>query len=518
MYKKMCRLCLSTENIMFPLDESFVLNYNLLTNLKITLSDEKPQYSCIPCLDNVKCYIVFREKCIKTETILEEMVNEVKKEDEKSKQEIITKEKLEIEIEGRLEMDDKPPVYGDEDVDENMVYVIKEEIKEESDYKLDDYDVIYSDSDTYVDINNVLNKKEKVIKKHLNKKDKRNNKQVSTLNKVNTKKKKRVTEVEPDQWYCGICPKVFDSKTEMYQHIDSHKTERQCGLCKVLVNSLSQLYAHRLKHVPSAQYKCHICNKTYKSDVYLEFHYRNVHIEEDDKRLTCGICHLIFGSPKRLCYHMSGVHPKTESNYICDVCSKGFQNKTALKSHIRSHGLTKWYTCNLCDFSCKQSSGIVDHKKRKHNPQKVICKNCKKIFHNQKEYDEHKCKHIMGSLCPICGIQIKCRLNRHLLSHSDEFKYKCHRCPAKYKSRTALVAHLDRHDGNRTKQCEYCPAKFYCAAVLQKHRRIHTGEKPYVCEECNKGFTGKHNLKVHMKVHGKNLVVKRINTENDVTI
>lgn len=37
MFKKMCRLCLSTENIMFPLDESFVCDYNLLTNLHVSV-------------------------------------------------------------------------------------------------------------------------------------------------------------------------------------------------------------------------------------------------------------------------------------------------------------------------------------------------------------------------------------------------------------------------------------------------------------------------------------------------
>uniref|UniRef100_A0A2H1VU57 SFRICE_022265 n=1 Tax=Spodoptera frugiperda TaxID=7108 RepID=A0A2H1VU57_SPOFR len=534
MFKKMCRLCLSTENIMFPLDESFVCDYNLLTNLHITVSDGKPQFTCTTCLDNVKHFVAFRDKCIKAESILGEMVNEVKQEDEKGKQEVIIKEKLEIEINDTpvTEIEEKPSVYedGDDNEDEDMVYVMKEEIKEEYDYKLEDYNVTYSDSDDYVDINNVLNENDTSMKKSPNKKDKSNNKRKSTLNKVKIKKKKSeaetkkknankgATEAEPDQWYCGICPKVFDSKTEMNQHIDSHKTERQCGICKLKMNSVSQLYAHRLNHVPTVQYKCHICNKRYRSDVYLEFHYRNVHIEEDDKRLSCDTCNMFFKLPKRFCYHNStGVHSKSEPNYICDACSKGFQNKTALKSHIRSHGLTKLFTCNLCDFSCKQTSGLIDHKKRKHNPQKVICKNCNKIFLNQKEYEEHNCKHIKESLCPICGVQVKCRLNRHLLSHSDEFRFKCHRCPAKYKTKHALGAHLDRHDGNRRKQCEYCPAKFYCAATLQKHRRIHTGEKPYVCQECNKGFTGKHNLKVHMKVHGKHLIVKR-NTENDVTI
>lgn len=122
----------------------------------------------------------------KTPKLYFSFLQDVKQEDEKGKQEIVIKEKLEIEINDTLdtEIEEKPSVNedGDDDEDEDMVYVMKEEIKEEYDYKLEDYNVTYSDSDAYVDINDVLNKNDTSIKNSPNEKGKSNNKRKSTLN------------------------------------------------------------------------------------------------------------------------------------------------------------------------------------------------------------------------------------------------------------------------------------------------------------------------------------------------
>ncbi|XP_047019372.1 zinc finger protein OZF-like isoform X2 [Helicoverpa zea] len=447
-----CRVCLSTEEQnLLPLDETFINNYNLLTNLSITLLDGMPQNSCRTCLDTVKCYIEFREKSISAEETLRELVlNNVKSENKPS-----------------LEDRENSTTNGDNDDPP-----VKSEIKEEAYDSMDDF---YSE---YVEnVNDIIVKKDedeydvptKKRRKRLTatkptklRKTLAVKKQTKSIKKTKPDKKptlKETLEIEMNnEKMCGICPKKFEDKNDLKKHIDVHKNTRACVICGERVNSLSQLLAHRVTHIPQGQNKCFICDKKFKSSIYLEFHYRNLHIEEDDKKLYCNQCPQVCPSPKKFTDHMKHVHSHI-LKYFCDTCSKGFRCKSNLKSHILSHNTNKSFVCDLCGFSCKQRNGLY--------------------------------------------------LSRHMAVHSDVQKYECTRCPAKYKTKAALIAHMDRHDDNRTKQCEYCPAKFFTASVLIKHRRIHTGEKPYVCKICNKAFTGNHNLKVHMKVHGEYLVVKR---------
>ncbi|CAD0199729.1 unnamed protein product [Chrysodeixis includens] len=497
---EICRVCLTTEKDVFPIDELFVINYNMLTNLNVTLLDGLPQCSCQTCSETVKSFIEFREKSITSEATLRNVIcsEGVKEENEIN---ILKLENKLIEADA-FESGDKSLECGPT--------TIKKEIKLEEEATLDNYEIDYDeydddfikDDDDEEEIRPIILKLKSTRKK-------------SKIKKKSVKKHHLIenfTEKDTNLWYCGMCPKTFDNQTDLNTHIEVHKNCRRCELCQENLNSASQMFAHRIMHVPKKQQECHICAKKYKSCLYLEFHYRNEHIEDDDPKLSCKHCNTKYSTPKKLSGHYVQVH--SDIRFICDVCSKGFHSRANLKSHIKVHSDKKSYICDLCGFKCKQSTGLRDHKIRRHSAGKVICKNCKRPFENQFEFDKHKLSCFKKSkltLCPICGRQFNRNgsLAKHMNVHSTTPKYECKRCPAKFKTKDGLLSHLNRHDGNRTKQCEYCPAKFYTGAVLIKHRRTHTGEKPYVCKVCNKGFTANFNLKVHMKVHGEYLVVKK---------
>ena len=74
----------------------------------------------------------------------------------------------------------------------------------------------------------------------------------------------------------------------------------------------------------------------------------------------------------------------------------------------------------------------------------------------------------------------------------------CDKCPAKYVSASALVAHKQaKHTdlpSNDIYLCNYCGQSFHKEEYLAKHVTKHTGEKPYTCNECGKMFMQKATL------------------------
>ncbi|KAL0831214.1 hypothetical protein ABMA28_002070 [Loxostege sticticalis] len=471
---EICRACLVTEQSMIPLDETSVTNYNLLTNLNVSLQDGMPQNLCPNCAQAVRSFTKFREKSILSETTLREVIQVKEPKDENFK----------------------------------IGLCVKQEVKDEVDSNnFDDFD--YQDVESEFPIK----LEEDPVTKHTKAAKLKKKKNKSKHKTVTNNSKKHGTKSKTTQLFpCGICKKKFE-EVDLKSHLQMHMKYTECEICHERFGAWPSLLAHRLEHIPNKKAHCHLCNKRYVSSISLEYHYLTAHNNGQQAiALKCKICQGTYKTPKKLRDHVSTSHG--EARFFCDCCSKGFTTKSCLRIHLKSHSDHKSIVCDLCGFQCNLKQGLKAHKLRKHTPNTVTCKGCTMVFVNQESHDRHKCK-TKEVPCPDCGKMISSRvIGRHMQTHKVA-SYKCPRCPAAYKSRTALRVHVDRHDGVRRLQCEHCPAKFYSHAVLIKHRRTHTGEKPYVCYICGKGFTGGHNLKVHMKVHGIFSIVKKDSlTEN----
>ena len=74
---------------------------------------------------------------------------------------------------------------------------------------------------------------------------------------------------------------------------------------------------------------------------------------------------------------------------MCIVCDKSFLSKHNLKVHDkRFHtkpGSESTYNCDNCNFTCIEKGKLADHIPEKHEK----CKVCTKVFQNRKSLDTH---------------------------------------------------------------------------------------------------------------------------------
>lgn len=490
-----CRACLSSDvDDMINIDDKCIENYNLLTNLNISDKDGMPQDLCMECWLLIHKFVEFRDKCIASDSSLRETI------------------KSDVKIETKLEcIKDETNIIKDEPIEveiDSAQFLAC--IAEASQFNTDCSN--YSDDDIEWKKSKKIKKSKKNHSKRKLKKKQPNDKEDSEVTvkvepEINVRSEEVIIGDRDEAITCGLCPKTFDDKALLLGHLDGHKSDITCQYCFECFVDRPHILSHRLRHLPLNKANCPICWKKFRRDFYLEYHIRKIHCDDEYEGLKCKVCLKMFEKPHSLIKHVNRSH-RDPKRYDCPQCTKLFQTKQLLKSHLRVHSSEKKFVCDTCGYSCRYPGSLHAHKLRKHTVEKFQCTRCSRFFVREEKMLSHKCRTLM---CAACGKEFKQHnmYSRHLRTHTDECRYKCTRCPAKYKTREALKVHNDRHDGNRTRECEYCHAKFYSYPVLLKHKRIHTGEKPYVCKVCFKGFTGRHNLKVHMKVHGEMLVVKK---------
>lgn len=106
--------------------------------------------------------------------------------------------------------------------------------------------------------------------------------------------------------------------------------------------------------------------------------------------------------------------------------------------------------------------------------------------------------------CVTCLKTLSCQssLNRHMLTHQEEKRSKCPKCPDTFNGSQLRYLHIEsEHKEVKLFQCFMC--KYFSSFIqhLQMHMTQHSGSKPFLCVECGKQFTTKSSVKRHMRTH-----------------
>lgn len=312
-------------------------------------------------------------------------------------------------------------------------------------------------------------------------------------------------------------------------------------------------------------YQCEFCAKILKSERFLDFHIRGIHLKNFNvycemcgkgflrlsvlnkhKQLIHGTgevinklsfpcseegCDKIYARKASLINHLKTVHmicpPDGPPSYTCEVCQKVVLTRGNLQIHMRTHTGERPFKCDLCEKAYHAKRYLQWHIQTAHNKEDIVmsqCEKCGKVLKNIHSLKLHmKVVHIKShnEYCEFCGkgFSSLSGLNRHKMFTHDKGKHPANRnakvrcsvegCGRVYRGKTSLIYHQKtRHsicppNVPLSYTCEVCQKVLLAHANLVIHMRKHTGERPFKCEICERTFIAKKYLKEHYVVHTK---------------
>ncbi|XP_039623631.1 gastrula zinc finger protein xFG20-1-like [Polypterus senegalus] len=246
-------------------------------------------------------------------------------------------------------------------------------------------------------------------------------------------------------------------------------------------------------------YFCEVCGKGFDQRSYCDEH-QATHSENKPFSFTEWIRTFL---EKGL--QIPKVTPTGEKLYYCTICEKRFSERGGLRRHKRIHTGEKPYCCTECDKRFTEKGGLQRHQRIHTGEKPYCCNECGRRFTQTGPLQKHNRMHTGEKpyCCTECGkcFTDKGHLKRHKRIHTGEKPFGCTECGKRFTEKGHLDTHRRIHTGEKPFCCTVCEKRFTQNGGLQKHMRIHTGEKPYCCTECGKQFTVKGHLQRHVRVH-----------------
>lgn len=218
-----------------------------------------------------------------------------------------------------------------------------------------------------------------------------------------------------------------EKKDEYKAHVNSHYGNAGiwCEICPRRVSSEFYLENHNKYNHRRRGYKCRKCNIWYKDhESYLE-HRKEVH-GKGATSFTCEYCEKVFKTKLGHLRHIK-MHMGTLGEYPCDMCDKKYTEEYHLLRHKkRKHEIITRYLCMICG---KQFYELCELRKHEytHFPDErplISCELCGKGWANRTSYYRHKVIAHEKKLdrrfeCSICKQKFlfKTALNQHMKRH-----------------------------------------------------------------------------------------------------
>ena len=181
--------------------------------------------------------------------------------------------------------------------------------------------------------------------------------------------KKNKLLVPPPLKKCGICGLVSNTHLENIAHWSAEHPDTtimyNCDWlgCSHSSPAVTEVKKHRRKHLidENLLVKCKDCNKYYPPK-YLEQRHYLVH--QEGRNFKCEVCEKSFKTLEILKVH-ARIHGPDDERYThsCEVCGRKFTQKANLESHMRIHTGDRPFKCEFCSKSFSQKGNLDEHRR-----------------------------------------------------------------------------------------------------------------------------------------------------------
>uniref|UniRef100_UPI00358FF3F2 zinc finger protein 407 isoform X3 n=1 Tax=Myxine glutinosa TaxID=7769 RepID=UPI00358FF3F2 len=280
--------------------------------------------------------------------------------------------------------------------------------------------------------------------------------------------------------HCFQCHIDFPSEIELVSHMSTKHESMRHKVPLYIREDTAQINEERAKFNGGP---CPHCGKKSTGSSVLSF-LSHIRTHTGSKPFHCTICNFSAAQLGDIRTHVKRHLNLCE--YYCSVCGNGFiMKKHMLKHMLKKHGLgtkkERCFSCDICSRSFAEKWALRGHRRLHLGHKPFPC------------------------TWPQCHYSFLSRyaLRNHMNTHTGEKKYLCDQCGFAGGTRHALTKHRRQHTGDRPFKCDLCAFASTTQSHLTRHRRVHTGEKPYRCPWCEYRSNCPENIRKHILSTGR---------------